>query len=45
MFDQIPLSNVSFNDHEQCCTAHGFYIVAAEEQGLNQNNWTIQMIF
>jgi methylmalonyl-CoA mutase len=36
--------NVSFNDHERCCTAHNFYIVAAEEQGVKpeQLSGTIQ---
>jgi methylmalonyl-CoA mutase len=48
LFDQIPLSEMCFNDHERCCPAHnGFYIVAAEEQGLNQNNFLgrFKMIF
>jgi methylmalonyl-CoA mutase N-terminal domain/subunit len=41
---RFPCQNVSFNDHERCCTAHLFYIVAAEEQGVKpeQLSGTIQ---
>jgi methylmalonyl-CoA mutase len=41
LFDQIPLSemSVSMTMNGAVPPIMAFYIVAAEEQGLNQNNW------
>jgi methylmalonyl-CoA mutase N-terminal domain/subunit len=48
LFDQI-VRNVSFNDHERCCTAHnGFFILLLQKsKALNQNNFLgrFKMIF
>jgi methylmalonyl-CoA mutase len=49
LFDQIPLSemSVSMTMNGAVLPIMAFYIVAAEEQGLNQNNFLgrFKMIF